>query len=90
MKVELLVNLKLGDGRMISTGTVYSDKDAPIPEFIMRRVAKRQAKIIEQDRSAPTLAPAPKVEAAKVNKVAEVKTETPVVPKAEKKKGIKR
>ncbi len=56
MKVELLTNLKLGDGRMIATGSVFSDKDAPIPDFIMRRLARRQARILEEKKSeVPTL-----------------------------------
>ena len=53
MKVELLVNLKLGDGRMISAGSVYSDKNTPIPDFIMRRLSRGMAKIVEYDPSPP-------------------------------------
>ena len=53
MKVELTVNLKTAKGQIISAGSVFSDKDAPIPDFIMRRVEKRQARIIENNPPPP-------------------------------------
>lgn len=47
MKVELLVNLKVGTGKIISAGSVYSDEEGtPIPEFVMRRLQRRQARIL--------------------------------------------
>jgi hypothetical protein len=47
MKVELLVNLKVSTGKIISAGSVFSDEEgAPIPEFVMRRLQRRQARII--------------------------------------------
>ena len=47
MKVELLVNLKVGTGKIISAGSVYSDEEGtPIPEFVMRRLQRRQARIV--------------------------------------------
>ena len=47
MKVELLVNLKVSTGRIISAGSVFSDEEGtPIPEFVMRRLQRRQARII--------------------------------------------
>jgi hypothetical protein len=57
MKVELTVNLKTAKGQIISAGSVFSDKDAPIPDFIMRRVEKRQAKIIEYNPPPPKITP---------------------------------
>jgi len=53
MKVELLVNLKLGNGQIISAGSVYSDKNTPIPEFVMRRLKRGMARIIENDPVPP-------------------------------------
>jgi hypothetical protein len=46
MKVELLVNLKIASGRIISAGTIFSDETEPIPEFIMKRLARNKARII--------------------------------------------
>jgi len=47
MKVELLVNLKVSTGKIISAGTVFSDEGGtPIPEFVMRRLQRRQAKVL--------------------------------------------
>lgn len=43
MKVKLLVNLKTANGSIISAGTIFND---PVPEFIMKRVARRQAEIV--------------------------------------------
>jgi hypothetical protein len=47
MKVELLVNLKVASGRVLSKGTVFSDAVEPIPDFIMKRLARGMAKVIE-------------------------------------------
>ncbi|MFA5394427.1 MAG: hypothetical protein WC346_00225 [Methanogenium sp.] len=47
MKVELLVNLKLGNGRIIPAGSVYSDENGPIPEFIFRRLKRGMAKVLD-------------------------------------------
>ena len=47
MKVELLVNLKVSTGKIISAGSVFSDEEGtPIPEFVMRRLQRRQARVI--------------------------------------------
>ena len=47
MKVELLVNLKVKSGKIFSVGSVFSDEEGvPIPESILRRVQKRQARIL--------------------------------------------
>ena len=46
MKIRLDVNLKTASGSIINAGTVFSD---PIPDFIMNRVARRQATIIVND-----------------------------------------
>jgi hypothetical protein len=59
MKVELLVNLKVASGRVLSKGTVFSDAVEPIPDFIMKRLARGMAKVIE-------VTPAPAVVKAKV------------------------
>jgi len=47
MKVELLVNLKIANGRVLSAGTIFTDKTESIPEFIMRRVPRKMARIID-------------------------------------------
>lgn len=54
MKVELLVNLKVGSGRVISAGSVFSDANAPIPDFIMRRLKRGQARVLPEVKSLPT------------------------------------
>lgn len=59
MKVELLVNLKLGNGHVVSAGSVYSDKNTPIPEFVMRRLKRGMARIIENDPPPPPLVSKP-------------------------------
>ena len=69
MKVELLVNLKVASGKIISAGTIFND---PIPEFIMKRVRRGMAKIIDQ-RPAPERAE-PVIETPVVE---EPKEETP-------------
>jgi hypothetical protein len=47
MKVQLLVNLKVRDGRIISAGSVFSDEVTPMPEFIEHCLNKGRAKIID-------------------------------------------
>jgi hypothetical protein len=47
MKIKLNVNLKIASGKVISSGTVFDDKDGPIPDFVMRRVARNMAEIID-------------------------------------------
>jgi len=47
MKVELLVNLKIANGQIIQAGTIFSDEYGPIPASIMRRVARKTAKIVD-------------------------------------------
>jgi hypothetical protein len=59
MKVELLVNLKVGDGRIVSAGSVFSDEKVPIPDFIMRRLKRGMARIISG--SLPTPSPVEEV-----------------------------
>lgn len=46
MKVELLINLKLADGRIVNSGTIFSDEFVPIPASIMRRVNRGTARIV--------------------------------------------
>jgi hypothetical protein len=53
MKVELLVNLKIGSGRIISAGSVFTDETAPIPEFILRRLKRGTAKVLAEAKSLP-------------------------------------
>lgn len=69
MKVELLVNLKVASGKIISRGTIFTD---PIPEFIMKRVRRGMARIIDQ-RPTPerTVIKAPVVEEPKEEKAPE-------------------
>lgn len=99
MKVELLVNLKVGTGRIISAGSVFSDEEgAPIPEFVMRRLQRRQARIIPGSKPAVggnlPLSLLPKGKKAKViasvlptKTVIEKKADVPI-PKIIGKKGI--
>jgi len=54
MKVELLVNLKIGSGRIISAGTVFSDEFEPIPVFIMNRRRRGMAKDIADNKKIET------------------------------------
>jgi len=70
MKVQLLVNLKVADGRIIPAGTIFSDENGPLPEFIIRRIRRGAAKVISQDPPSPPPAPqepepVPEPEAAK-------------------------
>ena len=46
MKVELLVNLKIASGKIISAGTIFSDEFEPIPDFVMKRLDRGKAKIV--------------------------------------------
>jgi len=57
MKVELLVNLKVASGRVLSKGTVFSDAVEPIPDFIMKRLARGMAKVIETSPAPAVVAP---------------------------------
>lgn len=77
MKVELTVNLKTAKGNIIRSGSVFSDKDAPIPAFILQRLAKGQARIIEYN-------PAPE----KIEEKKRVIPVTVVLEKTEKKRDI--
>lgn len=76
MKVELLVNLKVASGKIISAGTIFTD---PIPEFIMKRVRRGMAKIIDQrpapERAEPVIE-TPVVEEPKEETPEEVKEES--------------
>jgi len=77
MKVELLVNLKIASGRVLSAGTVFSDAVEPIPDFIMKRLARGMAKVIE-NTPVPGIKP-------KATVISPVKEEEPIkVPEAEK------
>jgi hypothetical protein len=72
MKVELLVNLKVASGKIISAGTIFSDEKEPIPEFIVKRIRRGMARIIAQT---PAPSPVP---------VKEVKQSVPVPVQEEK------
>lgn len=52
MKVEMLVNLKIASGKVIPRGATFSDKTDPIPDFVMRRLQRGMARIIEEPESA--------------------------------------
>jgi hypothetical protein len=77
MKVELLVSLKVGDGRIIAAGTVFSDKNTPIPEFVIRRLNRGMARIIEHDPLPP---PIPSISKPEVEKKIEKVVEAPKAP----------
>lgn len=46
MKVKLLVNLKIGSGKIIDAGTIFDSSKAPIPDCILRRIPRRKAEIV--------------------------------------------
>jgi len=50
MKVELLVNLKIKSGQIISAGTIFADDNGPIPDFIMRRIGRKMAKVLPDNK----------------------------------------
>jgi hypothetical protein len=50
MKVELLVNLKVKSGQIISAGSIFSDENGPIPDFIMRRVGRKMARVLSDKK----------------------------------------
>jgi len=60
MKVELLVNLKIGSGKILPVGTMFTDENGPIPEFITRRLKRGQARVVSEIKKvlAPVSAPA--------------------------------
>jgi len=70
MKVELLVNLKTALGKIVSRGTIFSDENNPIPDFIMNRMKRGMARIIS--------APAPSISEVSL------KSEIPLKNKEEK------
>ena len=53
MKVELLINLKIASGKIISAGTIFSDEVEPIPEFVMNRLGRGKARIISGTPAKP-------------------------------------
>ena len=74
MKVELLVNLKIASGKILSRGTIFSDENGPIPEFIMKRIRRGMAKVIDTRPSPERVKPiakAPVVEEPKEEKAPE-------------------
>ena len=73
MKVELLVNLKIASGKVISAGTIYSDENVPIPEFIMRRLERGTARVIDAKPSSIPKAPAVSPGSKAAAKAAEAK-----------------
>ena len=56
-KVELLVNLKVSDGRIINAGTIYTDEHGPIPDFVVRRLNRGMARILSQSSPSPASKP---------------------------------
>jgi hypothetical protein len=54
MKVELLVNLKVASGSVISAGTIYTDEQGPIPEFILRRLRRGTARTLPEKAVPPS------------------------------------
>jgi hypothetical protein len=74
MKVILDVNLKIGTGRIIPMGTVFSDEGGtPIPEFILRRIRRRQAHEVPDGKSVVVN----KEEKPKVVKIKELSVKVP-------------
>jgi hypothetical protein len=82
MKVELLVNLKVNDGRIIPAGSIFSDESGPIPEFVYRRLRRGAARVISNKTPPPESVP-------EVIKEEEVEVDKPVEKKkAPRKKKI--
>ena len=54
-KVELLVNLKVSDGRIIEAGTIFTDEHVPIPDFVIRRLNRGMARILSQSSPLPEM-----------------------------------
>jgi hypothetical protein len=46
MKVRLDVNLKIGTSKIMEKGSIFDDSVGPIPDYVMRRIARGQATII--------------------------------------------
>lgn len=47
MKVQLLVTLKTASGAIVPGGTLFTDEKGPIPDFVMRRVNRGQATVLD-------------------------------------------
>lgn len=47
MKVQLSVTLKTASGAIVPGGTIFSDEKGPIPDFVMRRVNRGQAVVLD-------------------------------------------
>jgi hypothetical protein len=92
MKIMLDICLKIGSGVVIPSGRVFDDSQGPIPEFVMRRLRRKQAHIISGG-SASAMAPSidrtpPKTDELKVPtsvgkilKSAKGESKSPKIPK---------
>lgn len=47
MKVELLVNLKTAEGRILVKGSVFDDSVRPIPKIIQRKLGTTMVRVYE-------------------------------------------
>lgn len=47
MRVELRVYLKIASGKTIPAGTVFDTRLRPLPEYILNRIFRRQAIVLE-------------------------------------------
>ena len=75
MNVELLVNLKVPDGRTIPSGAMFDDEHGqPIPDFVLRRLKRGMARVIASKTSTPVL-PGPKTEVGVIKPVPEKEAE---------------
>ena len=80
MKVKLLVNLKVARGTVISAGTIYSDVDGALPDYITDSL--NDSKIIEVLPEPVQLSVPEPTEPEPVREVVEQAAPEPEVPQA--------
>ena len=85
MKVKLLVNLKIATGRILSAGTIFSDEKEPIPEFILKRISRRQVQVIDPKPFVPKLEEAEEIKGEIPESIAKVIKSKKILSKKEPK-----
>ena len=90
MKVKLKVNLKVGHGQIEGAGTIYSDENGELPEFVALNMGEdfsdtRFFDIIENTVSENKAPKAVKAEKTKPESTDTPKTDTPKVKRMLKK-----
>lgn len=67
-RIEMRVTLKIGNGRIIPFGEVFTDEHAPIPDFVYRRLKRGMARELS-DLNIPSPEDKKEVPAPKKEKV---------------------